>query len=164
MEERPLWSPEAISWYRSRDNSYPPVAADMHMHKVFTGTKQQKDVITYTYRDSKGKISYTHRLRGIDRIRGRIDIDIFNIAIELKIFKSQLSIRDLLAECLRDRIVADDFVIGVLIGFPTKEELDMDPTMSENEREYLGRIIKENLYYHKYMFEQAKIQLVTVGL
>ena len=163
MKERPLWSPgEAIMWYRTGNNLHGHPEDDMH--KIFTGTKQQKDVITYTYRDSKGKISCTHRLRRIDRIRGRIDIDIFNIAIELKIFKSQLSIRDLLAECLRDKMVADDFVIGVLIGFPTEEELDIDPTLSENEREYLGKIIKENLYYHKYMFEQAKVQLITVGL
>ena len=80
------------------------------------------------------------------------------------VLKNQLSIRDLLAECLRDKIVADDFVIGVLFGFPTKEELNGEPTMSEKEREYLGRIIEENLRYHKYMFEQANIQLVTIGL
>ena len=163
MEERPIWSPgEAITWYKTGNNLYRPPEEDIN--KTFTGTKQQKDIITYSYRDSKGNISYTHRVKGIDRIKGRIDIDIFNVAIELKIFKGQLSIRDLLAECLRDRIVADDFVIGVLIGFPTKEELDADPTLSEGEREYLDKIIEENLYYHKYMFEQASVQLVTIGL
>jgi hypothetical protein len=165
MEERPLWSPEeAISWYRSRDNSYPPVAEVVHMDQNFTGTKRRNNVVTHNFRDNSGRVSYTHRLRGLERIRGRIDIDIFNVAIELKIFKNQLSVRDLLAECLRDKIVADDFVIGVLFGFPTKEELNGEPTLSEKEREYLGRIIEENLRYHKYMFEQANIQLVTIGL
>ena len=99
IEERPLWPPgEAITWYKHGNNLYGHPEEDMHI--VFTGTKRQKDAITYRYRDSKGKISYKHRLRGIDRIRGRIDIDIFNVAIELKVFKNQVSIRDLLAECL----------------------------------------------------------------
>ena len=163
MEERPLWSPEeAITWYRIRDNTYEPMEEDLH--KTFTETKQQKNIVTYIYKDDTGRISYTHRLRGLERVRGRIDVDIFNIAIELKIFKNQLSVRDLLAECLRDKIVADDFVIGVLFGFPTKEELDADQTLSEDERGYLNKIIEENLYYHKYMFEQANIRLVTIGL
>ena len=163
MEERPLWSPEeAITWYRTRDNTYEPMEEDLH--KTFTETKQQKNIVTYIYKDDMGRMSYTHRLRGLERVRGRIDIDIFNIAIELKIFKNQLSVRDLLAECLRDKIVADDFVIGVLFGFPTKEELDADQTLSEDERGYLNKIIEENLYYHKYMFEQANIRLVTIGL
>ena len=163
MEERPLWSPgEAITWYKHGSNLYRHPEEDMHI--AFTGTKRQKDIFTHSYRNSQGKTSYTHRLRGIDRIRGRIDTDIFNVAIELKVFKNQLSIRDLLAECLRDKIVADDFVIGVLFGFPTKEELDAEPTLSEKEREYLGRIIEENLRFHQYMFEQANIQLVTIGL
>ncbi len=169
MEERPLWSPEAISWYRrrdssykSRENPYTPVAKDIS--RIFTGTKRRNSIVTHTFQGNDGRESYTHRLRGIDRIRGRIDIDIFNIAIELKIFKNQLSIRDLLAECMRDKIVADDFVIGVLFGFPTKEELNAEPTLSESERNYLGKIIEENLYYLKYMFEQANIQLVTIGL
>ena len=163
MEERPLWSPEeAIAWYRKGNNYFTP--KDEDMHKIFIGTKSRDNVVTHTFKDNSGRESYTHRLRGLERIRGRIDIDIFNVAIELKVFKNQLSIRDLLAECLRDKIVADDFVIGVLFGFPTKEELDAEPTLSEREREYLGRIIEENLRFHQYMFEQANIQLVTIGL
>ena len=163
MEERPLWSPgEAITWYRKGNNSITPTEEDTH--KIFIGTKRRNNVVTHTFKEKDGRESYTHRLRGLERIRGRIDIDIFNVAIELKVFKNQLSIRDLLAECLRDKIVADDFVIGVLFGFPTKEELDAEPTLSERERDYLGRIIEENLRFHKYMFEQANIQLVTIGL
>ena len=178
MEERPLWSPEdAITWYRIRDNTYEPTEEDLDntfiearkqnnivSYNTFIETRQQKNIVTSIFKDSMGRISYRHRLRGLERVRGRIDIDIFNIAIELKVFKNQLSVRDLLAECLRDKIVADDFVIGILFGFPTKEELDAEPTLSEKEKEYLGRVIEGNLFFHKYMFEQANIQLVTIGL
>ncbi len=161
MEERPLWSPgEAITWYRHLDENHPHHSEDTFFKH--TGASRKGNIMTDLWKGDKGSYRENHRIRKVDRLRGRIDIDIFNVAIELKVFRNQLSVRDLLAECMRDKIVADDFVIGVLIGFPTIEELEMYPDMEESERNRLNRIIQENLHYHQYLFEEVNIPLVLL--
>lgn len=160
MEERPLWSPsEAITWYRRGNGDLPSQENTSFRH---TGTKQKNNLMIDSWKGTNGMSKETHRIRNLDRLRGAIDIDIFNIAIELKIFRNQGSVRDLLAECMRDKIVADEFVIGVLIGFPIKEEIESDSNLDESERSRLSRVIQENLDYHEFMFNQVNVPLLLI--
>lgn len=161
MEERPLWSPgEAITWYRHSDIvPHQPLENRSFKHSEII---RKGNIMTDLWKGTDGSVEERHRIRKIDRLRGRIDIDIFNIAIELKVFTNQSSVRDLLAECMRDKIVADEFVIGVLIGFPTIEELDLYKEVGDSERGRLTRIIQENLQYHQFMFEEVNIPLVLL--
>lgn len=57
------------------------------------------------------------------RMRQIIDLDAFNIAIEIKSGGNPTDqFRDLLAECIRDRMVAGPFVIGLYLRYPKHKE------------------------------------------
>lgn len=56
------------------------------------------------------------------RMIQRIDVDVFNIAIELKVGGNPTyGFRDLLAECLRNRMIAGKYVIGVYLKYPNEK-------------------------------------------